>query len=459
MSDERPGTNADKSHVDRSGSVRLLDMSWRTEPEIDAQRQRFLHHCRTRISVTDADGNTFPFRDDQQGIKLTRADVEWLLVTHESLPVDWTDRAQRLLHGVNINGAILDGENLAHLPLARAAMRQVRLIGAKLESAHLEGATLVEANLNGADLSRAHLEGADVRAASLRGANLYHAHLDGAILAKCHLELANLNRAHLERADIRDAHLAGADLTLAYMDVGTMLDNVTLSTQRDGAAQVADLHWDDVNITVVRWAYVDVLGDEQVLTRTKTRSTAPHSQEIARQISQYEVAVRANRQVAVLLRAQGINEAADRFAYQAQTLQRDVLRLQGDWGRFCFFTFLQRLAGYGYRPGYALRWYGATLLVSTLSFWWQAMVLAHPVVALSCAPGRACVGQVVQPQSWYELLGESVLASITFIHGRGFFPGQLTTGWQMLTAAIDAVAGLVIEASFVATFVQRFFAR
>lgn len=456
MNDQRPDLTPDKSQTDRISSS-YQDKSWRTEPEIDEQRQQFLHECHTRLSEADDEGNIFPFKDGPQGIKLTRADVEWLLTKHEIPPVDWADHAQRLLHGPNISRAILDGENLAHLPLARASLRQVSLIGAKLDGAHLEGATLVGADLNGADLSRAHLEGADIRAAKLRGANLYHAHLDGAILAQCHLELANLNRAHLERADIRDAHLAGANLTLAYMDVGTMLDNVRFSTQRDGAVQVADLHWDDVNITVVRWDHIDVLGDEQVLTRTKTLST--DSQESARQVSQYEVAVRANRQVAVVLRAQGMNESADRFAYQAQTLQRDVLRLQQDWGRFFFFSFLQRLAGYGYRPGYALRWYGATLLISTLIFWWQAMTLAHPTVALSCSLGRACIGQVVQPQAWYQLLGESMLASITFIHGRGFFPGQLTTGWQMLTAAIDAIAGLVIEASFVATFVQRFFAR
>jgi hypothetical protein len=33
------------------------------------------------------------------------------------------------------------------------------------------------------------------------------------------------------------------------------------------------------------------------------------------------------------------------------------------------------------------------------------------------------------------------------------------SGWQLGLAAFDAVAGLIIEASFVATFVQRFFAR
>lgn len=40
----------------------------------------------------------------------------------------------------------------------------------------------------------------------------------------------------------------------------------------------------------------------------------------------YQLAVQAYRQVAVILREQGLNEHADRFAYRAQVLQRRVLR-------------------------------------------------------------------------------------------------------------------------------------
>src|SRR5260370_34763989 len=44
------------------------------------------------------------------------------------------------------------------------------------------------------------------------------------------------------------------------------------------------------------------------------------------ELERFRVAVRANRQLAAVLRAQGVNEAADRFAYRAQVLQRRVLR-------------------------------------------------------------------------------------------------------------------------------------
>src|SRR5690348_16635162 len=50
--------------------------SWRREPEIDEDRQKFLDE-RRRI-VPDIQKGIYPFK----GSKLDRADVEWLLATH-----------------------------------------------------------------------------------------------------------------------------------------------------------------------------------------------------------------------------------------------------------------------------------------------------------------------------------------------------------------------------------------
>ena len=66
---------------------------WRTEPEIEPERQKYLAE---RRSITpDIWKGIYPFKD----IKLTRADIEWLLATHESGgvqgPVDWSDHSQR----------------------------------------------------------------------------------------------------------------------------------------------------------------------------------------------------------------------------------------------------------------------------------------------------------------------------------------------------------------------------
>ena len=70
-----PTTNdpgAWKSYWDAKGQ------EWRTEPEIDLERQKELAHCLTLIP--DIDKGVYPFK----GVKLSRADVEWLLVTHEN---------------------------------------------------------------------------------------------------------------------------------------------------------------------------------------------------------------------------------------------------------------------------------------------------------------------------------------------------------------------------------------
>jgi hypothetical protein len=47
---------------------------WRTEPEIDAERQTYL--AEQRSIKHDVKQGIYPFKD----IKLSRADVEWLLV-------------------------------------------------------------------------------------------------------------------------------------------------------------------------------------------------------------------------------------------------------------------------------------------------------------------------------------------------------------------------------------------
>ena len=58
----------------------------------------------------------YPFK----GMKLNRADVEWLLATHEDGrgPVDWSDKQQRKRKGLDLRGADLRYVDLSGLPLA-----------------------------------------------------------------------------------------------------------------------------------------------------------------------------------------------------------------------------------------------------------------------------------------------------------------------------------------------------
>jgi len=55
-----------------------LGQSWRAEPEIDAARQKYLDERRSIKS--DIERGNYPFK----GIKLSRADVEWLNVSRNT---------------------------------------------------------------------------------------------------------------------------------------------------------------------------------------------------------------------------------------------------------------------------------------------------------------------------------------------------------------------------------------
>ena len=158
---------------------------------------------------------------------------------------------------------------------------------------------------------------------------------------------------------------------------------------------------------------------------TKNRST---------RLQEYEDAVRANRQLAVVLQAQGLNEDAARFAYRAQKLQRVVLRQGRKFGAYLFSLILDVLAGYGYKPIRSVIWY----LIIIFGFAMAYYVIGH-----------------------LPFLPDVFVFSLTSFHGRGFFPGlgneTSLHNPLVVLAAFEAVMGLFIEISFIATFTQRFF--
>ena len=83
-------------------------LHWRTEPEIDVERQKYLTE-RRRI-IPNLEQGIYPFKD----IKLSRADVEWLLATHENGrgPVDWHDEIQWKREGLDLRGSDLQQVDL-----------------------------------------------------------------------------------------------------------------------------------------------------------------------------------------------------------------------------------------------------------------------------------------------------------------------------------------------------------
>ena len=391
---------------------------WRTEPEIDTERQKYL--AERRAIVPDIEQGIYPFKD----IRLSRADVEWLLATHENGrgPVDWNDKSQRNRPGLDLRGADLRHVDLHHLPLAclhggisRSTWDETTLEQRIMAEIQLERASLRCAHLEAACLSRAHLEGADIGRAHLQGADLYRAHLEGATLFK--------------------AHLGGASLSNAYLDSAANLSHILLEDENSGITLTADIHWGDVNLAVVNWRQLKVLGEEAEAKQSMTWTGQAKNKE--EWVEGYLSAVRANRQLAVALQSQGMNEDAARFAYRAQKLQRVVLRRQKKFGSYIFSLILDLLAGYGYRPGRSVLWYLILIFGFALAY--------HFLAGLSLFPPDAFV------------------FSITSFHGRGFFPTlssekNLHNPLVMLAAA-EAIIGLLIEISFIATFTQRFFGK
>jgi uncharacterized protein YjbI with pentapeptide repeats len=534
---------------------------WRSEPLIDQERQHLVASCLQ--TGVDIEQGKYPF----QGMRLSRADVEWLLGAEEEKSArerTGSDHSRKSGTGLDVRGADLSGANLSRLPLmrlhagltleegrhatveqsrqaaanlARVDLSDAQLQGAQLSRATLDEAVLVEAHLEGADLGKAtlrrailagtHLEGADLTRAQMEGATLLEAHLEGAFLLGASLEGANLFEAHLEGAKLVGAHLEGAtllgahcegralsgeererlrawvprfpetlpaaDLRGVFLNARTHLDGIQAGDDQYGYVALGDVHWGDVNLTVVEWDRLKRLGDEtlaptlreeegaqlgerglpagaeravdmllraqevgdvvvgyvmrsptlmnQFRERLAREAQAPPETQQQRDRERMQAAVRANRQLAVVLRAQGLNEAADRFAYRAQVLRRRVLRRSGTraYGPTLFSWLLDVLAGYGYKPGRTL----AAYLTTVLGF----------------ASIYYALGHVAGNQPSISPLYALIISLISF-HGRGFFPaGFLPTLPMAVCAACEAIIGLTIEISFIATFTQRYFGK
>jgi len=217
---------------------------WRTEPEIDADRQQTLsERLATPIDIL---AGRFPFAE----FTLTRADIEWLLATHEDgrgpviwahEPVrigDWGVDPTRVRWGLDLRGAMLAGVDLRGLPLARlragltaeeswkapfaqvesmSARAGANLSGADLRGAQLHGAVLRNAMLDDADLRNASLDYAQMRNMSAARTDWRGAKMDQLDFTGSSLGLARFTDTDLRSVTFGDAQLRGADLTGANL--------------------------------------------------------------------------------------------------------------------------------------------------------------------------------------------------------------------------------------------------
>src|SRR2546423_8988791 len=106
---QRPTTDVSKAW---KGYWETQGQPWRTEPEIDAERQKYL--AERRAIVPDIEQGIYPFKD----IKLSRADVEWLIATHDNRcgSVEWNGHSGHENEGLDLRGAILQRVDLHGLP-------------------------------------------------------------------------------------------------------------------------------------------------------------------------------------------------------------------------------------------------------------------------------------------------------------------------------------------------------
>jgi hypothetical protein len=294
----------------------------------------------------------------------------------------------------------------------------------------LSGAYLFRADLSGAHIFRANLSDANLRFANLRGANLALANLSGAVLDSADMSSADLNYANLSGADLSKANLSDAELTRARMDVATQL----LHVQFDRKTRLFGVVWNGAPLdSVADWPMR--LGDEKYIKQADTRKE---------RVNAYRAAARAYRNLSVALRSQGLLIPASNYRLREQVLERKARLLEGSLLGWVFSWLLNLVAGYGERP---VRSFFAYLLVL---FGFAGAYFAATNGLLVFGTGAT----QVQPLQWYEAL----VLSVSSFHGRGFFqPVQSLGDPVAILAAIEAVIGLFIEITFIATFTQRFF--
>ena len=496
---------------------------------------------------TNHKGRSGPFSE----VKLTGADVFWL-AERTKVAANLVNKGQKAVFK-----PLLSELNLQRANLMKAQMQQADLWGADLKDATLEGAQLEEAFLRdmqfqGALLSGAHMQRAILEQANLQGAALEETNLEGASFLRADLKQAYLFKARIQGANLFQARLSGACLREAFMDADTNLAEAIL----DQRIEVADTRWNGVSLSRIEWGSVTHLGDEEVARQL--RETLPDEKgdsirvqkQRTQRISEFQSAIRANRQLAFALRSQGMNEIADRFAYRAQVLSRELLWLETGLPTPGFKQYLAHLkdeslpnlrkqpqqlhfwhiwqdSGPTHRQQQQKDWrclrilnpttwpawlwhrplweWGLFVLVLglvlgfSLSHWWSGLVavlglslvlliLRQPhgrkllsylfalmlgvLAGYGYRPGRALGWYLVVISGFalvYAALGhlpvfpDALVLSLTSFHGRGFFPGLGTTpslhNPLVVSAALEAVIGLFIEISFIATFTQRFFGR
>ncbi len=438
-----------KVHIRTRGEVEWIFKSegWSGEISLDRTARANLSGAYLRgvdlsgayLVLADLSGAEFSSTNLNHAV-LIEANLSHVNISHDFTIFPWS------MSHADLRGANLSGAMLWAVDISGAVMGEADLSDANLDKADLTGASLEEANLTNASLREANLSGAILSQANLTSAHLDEANLSSARIDEANLSDADLSQVNLSGACLRRANLSGASLVGAIFDAKTVLTNAILSDQN---MRLSDVTWGGANLVSVDWEPVNRLGDEILTGRGRSGYDKDFASEHKRKVTshttsiiEWKAAVRAYRLLSTALRDQGMNEEADRFTYRARVCQQQVFRYQHKFGRAFWDRFLDISAGYGFRPERTIVAYLSIISVFAVLFW-AVSIFWHTVPA-------------TQPLSWYE----AIFLSFSSFHGRGFFPSGITTGDPLAGVAVcEAVFGLFIEASFIATFTQRYFGR
>jgi hypothetical protein len=336
--------------------------------------------------------------------------VKWILHKRgwSGKETDYRVKYELLPQGVKVERAdfrraVFADVNLGDIRLRRANLAEANLVRAKLQ----------DAELTDADLSSTDLGFADFTDATLSWVNLSQAHVREVLLRNAHLRFSDLSGTRFSRSD-----LSGANLRGAHLSVTTFLGEVTLNDQ----TQLRDVVWNGASLTQIDWARVQRLGDElEAKRKTSHDKTAKTKHQ---QLEDFRGAVRAYKQLALALQAQGLTDEAGRFGYRTQVLKRGLHWRQNRFGRWCFSWLLAILAGYGYRLWRIFAAYVLVVGLFTVAF------LASGVLSSHAAPTAPQVFDALQ-------------ISLNAIHGRVFFAQfHLDTIQSWLATAGAAYIGI-----------------
>lgn len=400
------------------------------------------------------------------------ANAEWPATTHEQRELAAAHLEGAILQRAHLEGAVLSGAHLERANLSQAHLEAAELVHARLEhvelqEGHLEGVRASCAHLELAVVGRAHLEGADLQGANLRESDLSGTNLQGAILRNARLEGASLASARLGGKDMAPddlerirqwqqkfpQHLPPADLRATVFDEVSDLLAIDLGDATYGWVELADVRWGDAILTAVDWSQVAVLGDEQKAHASLAASNDKESRKL--QLAELETAIRANRQLAIALQAQGLAEQGGRFAYRAAVLHRKVLWLQLVWGlvgpqqvesrrrdfrsaihkldAYLVSLFLDAVSGYGQKP--------------------MRVLLLYITVVIAFAVVHYAVGATARSPADHLTWLDAFVMSVQNLHGRVWaFQAQDP---QQRVAAAEAIVGLFVEGTIVAVITRR----